>query len=339
MKNVLAFGNPLLDITILSKNIQHLLDRYNLQINGQKEISRHEMELLSKDIQSLPQQVSPGGCCQNSLRVLQWVLKKKCNVSIFGSVGKDAEADILRTILQSEGVHTRYMEDKDLPTGKTIALISKLYRSLVAHIGAAEVFPLEFLHSYKDFPFLFESASIILIEAYFLTNRFDATKYVVDLTLSTGKLLAFNLCGSYIFKVVPEPIKYLVNTADIVFGNIFEYKELCNLLNAESIDQMASDLITHHESNKYGKILVITDGANPVKCYFRKEMLSMSPPNITESDIKDTTGAGDAFIGGFLAGLTLSRNIEECINLGFYAASNIIKQSGCTLPKYESEIQ
>lgn len=52
MKTILAFGNPLLDITISSKNhVLQLVQKYNLKIDGQKEISKSDMNLLSKDIE------------------------------------------------------------------------------------------------------------------------------------------------------------------------------------------------------------------------------------------------------------------------------------------------
>lgn len=52
MKTILAFGNPLLDITISSKNqVLQLIQKYNLKIDGQKEISKSDMNLLSKDIE------------------------------------------------------------------------------------------------------------------------------------------------------------------------------------------------------------------------------------------------------------------------------------------------
>lgn len=337
MKNVLAFGNPLLDITISSKEVPELIKKYNLNPNGQKEISKQEMDLLMNDIKGLDKHFSPGGCSQNSLRVLQWILKKKGKVSIFGSVGKDQEADTLRDILKSEGVQTRYME-QDLPTGKTVALVSGFSRSLVAHIGAAEIFPLKRLLSYEDFPQLFDSSDIIFIEAYFLKNRFEAAKYLVDHCQSSGKPLAFNLCGDYLFPLIPEEIRYLARCSNIIFANITEYRALKNLLNSSSTQEMALDLIQSFDAKKYVKTLLITDGANPIKCYFGKEEIIMNPPALSASDIKDTTAAGDAFIGGFLAGFSQSRDIKECIKMGFYGASNIIKQSGCTLPKYDSQI-
>merc|ERR1719265_1597055 len=48
--------------------------------------------------------------------------------------------------------------------------------------------------------------------------------------------------------------------------------------------------------------------------------------------IVDTNGAGDAYVGGFLAGLTKGLPIHKCHEAGAYSASMIIQQSGCVCP-------
>ena len=46
----------------------------------------------------------------------------------------------------------------------------------------------------------------------------------------------------------------------------------------------------------------------------------------------DTNGAGDSFVGGFLAYKALNKSLDECIDAGIYAAHEIIKLSGCAFP-------
>ena len=53
----------------------------------------------------------------------------------------------------------------------------------------------------------------------------------------------------------------------------------------------------------------------------------------TRELLVDTNGAGDAFVGGFLAQLVLEKPIAECVRAGHYAARTIIQRSGCTFPK------
>ncbi|XP_060526592.1 adenosine kinase-like [Cylas formicarius] len=336
---ILGFGNPLLDISVFL-NDDYLLKKYSLKKDDQKEICKSDMISLYKDIQGLKQHLSSGGCCSNTFRVLQWVLKKKANLFLYGTVGKDEEANILRDSLKLDGVNSRFNEHETMPTGKIIALISGPYRSLVAYIGAAEFFPKNILCSDKDFINLFKSSELIFMEAFFLTNRADVAKYVADLCSINKKILAFNLCGEYIFNIVPKEILYLVRHSDIIFGNQHEFEALMKLLNYASISNMISELLKVTEDKfQYKRIFIITNGPNPVTCYYSNgECFKMMPSHLSDKNIVDTTGAGDAFIGGFLAGMLLSKEIKECVKIGIYASENIIKEIGCTLPKHEAKI-
>jgi adenosine kinase len=46
----------------------------------------------------------------------------------------------------------------------------------------------------------------------------------------------------------------------------------------------------------------------------------------------DTNGAGDAFVGGFLAQLVQGKSIADAVAAGHWAARYIIQQSGTQLP-------
>jgi len=54
--------------------------------------------------------------------------------------------------------------------------------------------------------------------------------------------------------------------------------------------------------------------------------------NLPKEKIVDTNGAGDAYVGGFIAGLAKGLDIKKCHDAGAYAAMVIIQQSGCAFP-------
>lgn len=59
-------------------------------------------------------------------------------------------------------------------------------------------------------------------------------------------------------------------------------------------------------------------------------------PPIAEEEIVDTNGAGDAFVGGFLGMFIQKKPVEDCVRCGIWAASHIIRHSGCTFdPKVQ----
>ncbi|MGH6846387.1 MAG: PfkB family carbohydrate kinase, partial [Methylocella sp.] len=58
----------------------------------------------------------------------------------------------------------------------------------------------------------------------------------------------------------------------------------------------------------------------------RNEVLAV--PAFPAERVVDTTGAGDLFAAGFLAGLSKSKDLETCARLGALAAAEIIQHIG-----------
>ena len=54
---------------------------------------------------------------------------------------------------------------------------------------------------------------------------------------------------------------------------------------------------------------------------------------LPKDQLVDTNGAGDAFVGGFLAQLVLGKDVAKAVDAGHYAARHIIQVSGTTLDK------
>lgn len=51
-------------------------------------------------------------------------------------------------------------------------------------------------------------------------------------------------------------------------------------------------------------------------------------PTLPVEEPVDPTGAGDAFAGGFLAGLSRNKTLEECVALGLERARHVLKKKG-----------
>lgn len=59
---------------------------------------------------------------------------------------------------------------------------------------------------------------------------------------------------------------------------------------------------------------------------------------IPKEKLVDTNGAGDAFVGGFLAKVVLGKSTEEAVKAGNYAANAVIQRSGATTPDEKPSI-
>lgn len=127
---------------------------------------------------------------------------------------------------------------------------------------------------------------------------------------------------------------YFVEKASIVFGNEREFCALCKVMNKTDIDTLAKELIF----TNYDKIIIVTNGCKPVTCFTLKQKIVHQVPKIEDTELADTTGAGDAFVAGFIAGKVLNKSISICLKIGCYASLNIIKQTGCTLPDFKPNL-
>uniref|UniRef100_A0A8C2TFM4 Adenosine kinase n=1 Tax=Coturnix japonica TaxID=93934 RepID=A0A8C2TFM4_COTJA len=86
-------------------------------------------------------------------------------------------------------------------------------------------------------------------------------------------------------------------------------------------------------NTKRQRIVVFTQGKDDTVLATENGVTTFPVLVSDQSEIVDTNGAGDAFVGGFLSQLVYERPVTECIRAGHYAASVIIKRSGCTFPE------
>lgn len=88
---------------------------------------------------------------------------------------------------------------------------------------------------------------------------------------------------------------------------------------------------------KREKIVVITQGKDPVIVAKSdsEEILYFPVPQLNPTEIVDTNGAGDAFVGGYLAQLTDSKPFDSCIRTAIICAKEILKRPGCSLPNFK----
>lgn len=86
------------------------------------------------------------------------------------------------------------------------------------------------------------------------------------------------------------------------------------------------------------RIVIITQGKDPVILVQNGQIHETPVIKVSSDEIVDTNGAGDAFVGGFLAQFIQEKPIETCIRCGLWAASEIIKRTGCSFdgePNFE----
>lgn len=273
-----------------------------------------------------------GGSVQNTLRVCQWILNRP-NVSVFfGCVGEDKQAQILETRAREDGVNVRYQKIPDQMTGRCAVLITGKHRSLIAHLAAANHFSVDHILKEENFQYL-EKAEYFYISGFFLTVSPPSILTVAKKALERNKPFMMNLSAPFISQFFKGPLMEVMPYIDILFGNESEALTFSKEQNfgTENLKEIGFKMLQLPKLNeKRKRVVILTQGHHPVMLFENDTVREFKVKELKESEIIDTNGAGDAFVGGFLSQLVQKKSYDDCINVGICAARAIIQRSGCS---------
>ncbi|KAA0717949.1 Adenosine kinase [Triplophysa tibetana] len=334
-QNVLfGMGNPLLDISaVVDKDF---LDKYGLKLNDQILAEDKHKEMFEEIVKNFKVEYHAGGATQNSVKVAQWMIQEPHKgATFFGCIGKDKFGKILKEKAEEAHVDARYYEQNEEPTGTCAACITGDNRSLVANLAAANSYKKEKHLDLEENWKLVEKAHVYYIAGFFLTVSVESILKVAKHASKNNKIFCLNLSAPFICEFFKEDLMKVMPYVDILFGN-----ELLQPMrgrerdgeteNIEEIAMKAQSL--PKENKKRQRIVVFTQGKEGTIMTKDDKVEMFSVLEIKKSEIVDTTGAGDAFVGGFLSQLVQDKTFEQCIRAGHYAANVVIRQAGCTFP-------
>ncbi|XP_050725598.1 uncharacterized protein LOC127003241 isoform X2 [Eriocheir sinensis] len=332
---LMGMGNPLLDIAV---NIDaEFLKKYDLKANDAI-LAEKQHEPMYKEMAGMEGvEYIAGGATQNSMRVAQWILRKKHCTTFMGSVGKDEFSKTLEDKAEEAGVLVRYQKQDEHPTGTCAVVITKngTCRSLVANLAAAN----HFSKSHLDIPenkALLEKAKFYYISGFFLTVSPESILTVGQHACEHNKVFAMNLSAPFLCEFFNEPMMKAFPYIDILFSNETEAAKFSEVQGFKLTDIKEIALKTAalpKKNSKRSRIVVFTQGADNVILAKDGKISEFPVTRLPEEKLIDTNGAGDAFVGGFLSQLVQGRDVAECIKCGIWAATEIIQRSGCSFPK------
>ena len=118
----------------------------------------------------------------------------------------------------------------------------------------------------------------------------------------------------------PHFLELVKNKLDITFANEQEIMSLIDVKKFEDVLDFAK---------KINKLIVITRGDKGAIAINKDKVFEC--PAKKDIKIKDLTGAGDLFAGGFLHGLINNKSIEESLETGTEMSSKVIQIIGARL--------
>jgi adenosine kinase len=329
---ILGMCNPLLDIS--AEVPMTLLEKYDVTLNNAILAEDKHMALYDELVKDYPVQYIAGGATQNSIRVAQWMLGVPDSTSYFGAVGVDAFGDTLEKFAVEDGVKVLYQKHATIPTGTGAVLVNGGERSLVANIAAANTFTASHLETAEAKQAL-ELAQIVYVSGFFLTVSCDSIDIVAKHCVDNAKVFCMNLSAPFLIQFFGEQMAAALPYTDYVFGNESEaatYGEAKGW--GKDLNEIALKLSAAPKaSGTRSRIVVFTQGSEGTIVAKEGKTYFFPVEALPKEQLIDTNGAGDAFVGGFLAQMALGKEVAECVKAGHFAARTIIQRSGCTFPK------
>lgn len=341
---VVGLGNPMLDISATVDT--NFLKKHGLNANTAKHIENEklfdEMESGKFDIK-----YTAGGSIDNTCRIAKRLLGMSEDVGYIGCIGEDKNGQFLQNVMDSTGIIARLERSDIHPTGRCVVLITeKQNRSLTTFPGAANKISMDHLLIPETWR-LIERSNIIYSSGFFLASNYVALLKVAEFCANREeKLLCFNLSAAFLCRPPNvQKVKELIEYADIVVGNVEEAETLAefglgiphsSIRNHKLIAKTISNMSKKGPYRK-SRHVIVTRGPDP--CIFADgnqggQVKEFSTLHIAKEDIIDTNGAGDAFVGGFLAHLATKtkddvKDMDEAIRFGLNVAAEILKVTGC----------
>jgi len=330
---ILGMGNPLLDI---SDNVDKaMLDKYGLESGGII-LAEDKHQPLFAEMSARPGvQYIAGGATQNSIRVAQWMLQTPGATAYMGCVGKDDFAEKMKASCEKDGVKTSYMIDASTPTGSCAVLIDGIERSLCTNLMAANNFKIDHVKEAENLKVV-QQSKIIYSAGFFITVSTDSMKLAAAEAAKSGAKYCLNLSAPFLMQVPPFKafILEILPMVDFLFCNETEAATYAETegWGTSDVSFIATRLSLIPMAKGGHRTVVITQGCEPTIVAFRGKVTKHAILTLPKEKLVDTNGAGDAYVGGFLAALSKGLPTADCCRAGAYSASVIVQHSGCTFP-------
>ena len=307
--NILGIGNAIVDV--ICKIEEDFLHKNNLKKGTMKLVDKIEFKKLLANLK-IEETVS-GGSVANSIVGLSQLGNK---VGFIGKVSDDELGDKYEQGLKKEKVEYFYKKkEESTPTGTCLILVTPdSERTMVTFLGIAGK-----INDFDINEVLVKRSNILFLEGYLWDE--GGPKKAFDKAIKFSNKSAMSLSDLFCVERHKTHFLNLVkNKLDIVFANEQEIVSLASAKNFDETIEFAKSLEKLIVITRGEKGSVAVNGKNIFECKAKKNLL-----------IKDLTGAGDLFAGGFLHGFINGMTINKCLEVGTDMSSKIIQKIGARL--------
>ena len=310
MKKILGIGSTLVDILSQVPN-EEVLNELNLPKGSMTYVNINDAVSIGERLaQQYGSQRAAGDSAANTMSGLARLGAKSGFLTMMGN---DEMGQFFTNEMTRTGVEMLALKS-DTPTGRVIAMVTPDgERTFATCLGASiELSPDDIK------PELFDNWDIFYIEGYLVANP-DMLRKAISTAKNKGLKIAIDLAS---YNVVEESRDFLLelvnNYVDIVFANEQE---------ALALTGMEPENALHYIAERCD-IAVVKIGAKGAYIQRGNEIVTIPP---MKADVVDTTGAGDMWAAGFLAGFVKGEPLQKCGMMGAIVAKNIIEVMGAKM--------
>lgn len=313
--DVCGLGNALMDVLVRLDD-DTALDDLGLRRGIMHLVDEEAWSRAYARVSALPTQVWPGGSCANTVSTLALL---GARTLFCGQVAADPFGLRYRETLTAlcGGDRLHVLPEALGRTGKCLSLISADgERTMLTTLGCAT--DLDPAHLFTD---VIPRARFFHLTGYaFAGGRIGAAaREALEIARANGVKVSFDVADPFVVRFNRELIWEIIERyADVVFTNEEEARSLCELPPEEALAEMS----------RHTEIAVVKLGS--------RGSLVRTGDHVTAVEIHkviplDTTGAGDAYAGGFLFGLSRGWSVERCGRLASRVAAETVAQTGAVV--------
>ncbi|WP_033925997.1 adenosine kinase [Sphingomonas sp. 35-24ZXX] len=309
--DVLAIGNAIVDVMAPADDA--LLANEGLTKGGMMLIDAERATSLYEAMG--PAQEISGGSAANTLAGLAAM---GCKCAFIGQVADDQLGEVFAHDVRALGIdYATPVRAGETPTARCLILVTPDgQRTMNTFLGASQFLPASALD-----PKMIADAAVLYLEGYLWDPEEPraAMRAAIDAARSAGRKVAFTLSDAFVIDRHRADFLDLLDKGqiDILFSN---EAEICSLAQVDDFEAAVATISAKLPT------LVVTRSEHGAIAVQDGQRFAVPAEPIDK--VVDTTGAGDLFAAGFLAGQAQGRDAETSLKMGAIAAAEIISHFG-----------
>jgi sugar/nucleoside kinase (ribokinase family) len=309
--DVLCIGNAIVDV--IADTDDSFLSKQGLHKGSMRLIDEAEAVRLY-DAMGPGREISGGSAGNTAAGLAALGLK----TAFIGQVADDQLGGIYRHDIESQGIDFLVRSRSDVgATARSLILVTPdAQRTMNTFLGAAQL-----LEKASVDLAAVANSGIVYLEGYLWdpAEPRAAMEAAIDAAHAAGRKVAFTLSDTFCVDRHRDGFWQLLRDrkVDILFANEAEAASMGQVNDIEdAIACLAKEVPT----------LVVTRSENGATAISGSERADVAAEPIDR--LVDTTGAGDLFAAGFLAGQARALGLEASLRLGAIAAAEVIQHYG-----------